>query len=392
MLILVHLQLIACSAHAADVIWSMKNAPYYISEDNAQSVTAQAIDDARRHFTDPAHTDDNLTLLYPSGTYNFTGKPETNLQAVLIANFQPGTTGKLIVKGEGFATTTLVIHNNQSERNGRSTSQAGFVVRRSSRIELRDFHLTVSHQTVSQGTVRGVGVGYVDLEIHKGFPTPLQLESDRANAPFGRYLRKYSYAFDPADPRIVQENNDQVRWASSQLAPNGTNSRLLLSKRAFVSGFAVGDLVAIKSRHGKDLYRFVDCSHITLDGIKFTRKTRGAFINCPYTTVTNIVIGREVIGGQTACLASPEGGPQFQSSVGGKPTGTRVIGLNVDGCTIVGTGDDCLGLFEQDGNVSGNIFQDSFARGVYDFSPGPGLANLTAQNEFVRCMHLVEEN
>ena len=124
LLILLHLISTAGLTLAADVLWNLKDAPFDLAEDNAQSVTANAIHDARRYFADTDHSADTLTLLYPAGTYNF-------------------------------------------------------------------------------------------------------------------------------------------------IAPNRTDWRLSISTRGVASSFTIGDVVAIKSKHGKDLYRFVDCDHITLDGIKY---------------------------------------------------------------------------------------------------------------------------
>ena len=373
----------------AEVVWDMSKAPYSLDETgDAKVITATAIANAATFFADTANKDTTLVLYYPPGTYHFYGTPTTSESAgIRLVGFVPGgtgDTGKLVFRGAGNAVTKFIVYNNQSHDGTNSTSQYGIITRTSYRIHFEDFHLTVSQQTVSQGTVQAIGTGYVDLLIPTGFATPAELSVDPINSA-GKYLRAYTYAYDVNHPRLVSANNDQIAWTSATDQGNGV-WRMSLSPTNLVVTYPIGSVVCIKGKHGKDPYRGVDCFNIEMHRLKLTRKTRCTFIACQNTVVNSMRIVREKINGVVACLASPEGGPQFQSVPGFPDTDTVIYGLNVSGCYIDGTGDDCIGLFEQSGTVTGNVVRDSFGRGIVNFDPSSGLsqAEILAQNTFIR--------
>jgi hypothetical protein len=375
----------------AEVIWNMAT-DYSLDETgDATDITADAIADAVTFFANIANKDTTLILYYPPGTYHFYNEPSTSETAgIRIVNFTPGGTsdaGRLVFKGSGPATTKFIFYNNQSHDGTDSTSSWGILFRNCRRIHVRDVHITVSQQTVSQGTVRAIGTGYIDLQVPAGFATPEELELDPTNSA-GKALRLYSYAVDGRNPRIVFTDNgehDTLIWTTSADQGGGI-WRLTLSPGTTVANYPIGGIVGIKGKAGKDIGRTVDCFNIEVHNIRMSRKTRWNFVNSLDTVVTTVRVVREVINGIVACLASPDGGPQFQSQVGGVSTGTPTTGLIIANCNITGTGDDCIGLFEQSGLCFGNTCRDSFARGIYNSDPGTGLAEaeIAAQNTLIR--------
>ena len=105
--------------------------------------------------------------------------------------------------------------------------------------------------------------------------------------------------------------------------------------------------------------------------------------------------GIDAVNGRPACLASPGGGPQFHGRQGGlvSPSecanGVLVSGTRIIESTIVGTGDDCIGLFEQNAPyVGGCTLQDSFARGIFSHR-----CNVVRQsgNRVVRAPYVFED-
>jgi hypothetical protein len=355
------------SHQAAILNWDVVSR-FNLNPESATEGVRSALRAAREHFRAPENKEDTLTLFFPKGDYQFMGLGN----AIDISDVNPSSSGRLIIKGQGMNVTKFIIHNNNVIE--LSDGLRGIYGKNASHITFADIHISVSHQTVTQGEVAGHGKGYVDITIHSGFPFPDTLQASYNHpSEAGRYLRKYSN--NTSNPYLIGFQNEQIPWtAVTQTQDPRTFRFLFLNKTLVPFSYKIGDVIGIKLKHGIDNYRFLDCRDIRWENIRLSRKTRGLFHNCNDISIDNLRIEREVIGGRTACLASPEGGPQFAVTAGGVmmvPVDRYNRGLSITNCRIVGTGDDCFGLFQQisDGRfptIANCTFIDSFARGIYE--------------------------
>lgn len=406
------------SLHAlhADALWdfNVKYAPGNPSgvvwdPNDAKPATDQAIADARIFFQSPSNAAATLTLRYPPGTIVFKDPNPSGAQftttnkiftAIPVANFTPGTSGRLVIQGCGQANTTLLIEGNW--RNTEYTDSSGvlhysrgpqraFWITNSQRITLKNFELKSSHLTVTQGSVVGVGPGYLNLRIHSGFPRPDTQAGPNGpgllagychTAGGGLFLRRYTTS--TTNP-FIDTTTEQIAWESvSEMATPG-DFHFVLSLPNYTPPYLVNEVIGIKIKHGVDIYRFQECSDLRFEDLRLTGKTRGLFLQCENTYVggpnAGLRVDRPIVGGRTACLSSPEGGPQFSATVGGlqtTPPTPLTSGLVVDNCRIIGTGDDCIALFlQQNFVVKNNYVRDSFARGLL-FSDCPNVPSDTA--------------
>ncbi len=338
---------------------------------NAKDATKDAIERARMFFE--SNTNTVLFLRYPAGRFVFGNPGTASGYAILVRNIRP-TGGRLVFLGAGIDRTTFVISNNQGKRF--EESQWGIYLFRSERISFRQIHVTVPQRTVTQGRVVDQHLNdnprTILLDIDPGHENPRRLL--RAGNPngAGRYLRRY---WNRDDPRI-DTHFKQVGWSDIQYvrASSQANSpgvfRFILNSASGL-GLNNNNLVGIKGKAGGDPYRAFECHGVEFESMRFTRKTRGLFLRCGQVRLSNIVMPRQYVNGKPACLASPDGGPQFHERNGGvvdRDECTRRFGVNVviENCNFLGTGDDCIGLFEQRDTLVRNCYmRDSFGRGLY---------------------------
>lgn len=168
----------------------------------------------------------------------------------------------------------------------------GFFLERCARVTFEKLAVAAKQQTVSQGVVKLVSEGprpdgveeagivsdFVDIAIQNGFTTPDLLNRDRpVGNDVGRYLRKYDR--DEADLPFVPaqfSNNVQIPWDFTEKV-TGTARTFRMWVRNSVSTsytppFAVGESVAVRCKHGKDLFRFMDCRIIFFSDVRLIRK------------------------------------------------------------------------------------------------------------------------
>jgi len=317
----------------------------------------QAITDAKAFLG--ANPDATYLITIPAGT--FTVAKTINVSNIGSRNGK----GRLIVQGAGKDQTTLVSNPDQTGIQGRDTYHVSFI----------GIHFTLPNYTVSQGHVVSVAPGQVVIDIQKGFPSPNTIMADRwvdcyeqnhADAksrcgPMRRYMRKYQDS--RTDPHMVEENNKQLAWflTSPEAGVDG-RWKFTLSNQSTTAPYAPGDLVGLKSKSLANTYFFCGGSDFEFKDIRWTHRSRGKF-RCGFDHVT--ISGTEIlrgppVNGQVPALSSPGGGPQIGHD--GEATGHNLVENN----RFVGTGDDSIGLFDNDGTtvVRNNQIYDSFARGI----------------------------
>ncbi len=320
----------------------------------------RAIDDARRQFL--SSPNDVITLNLPAGVFHLSGGDE-RAASIDVSRVQPGAQGRLIVKGAGSDTTTLVFDTHRDEIVGRDSAHIAFI----------GLHFTVGYLTVSQGHVERVLPDAVVLRIEDGFPTPGDLFDPAVRA--GRYLRRCT---DSASaPKIEEEDNGQVPWFRAE-SLGGRLWQLDVRHRPDGAVFRAGDLLAIKSKHDDgNAYKFLGSSDVTFDDVLWTRNTRGVFrAGTSNVRILNSRILRDpAIDGHVPCLASAGGGPQF-----GQPRDPETSGNIVANFSATGTGDDAIAFFNASGRVDHVKVTDSFARGILLFnSRGVELGQVDAE-------------
>lgn len=334
---------------SATIFWDL-NAIYGIS----QSGFASIISDSRNHFSESPN--DTIIIYINPGTYNIGGNGSYGIN--LSGGINPGPNGRLIFQGAGMDLTTLIFTDIEvDEINANNLYRTTF----------KDMHMTRDRYTVTQGNVVSVAPGEIVIDLHTGFPTPLQLWKDWDQ---GRYLRRYTNEIH--DPQIIQINNEQepFGWRNGQgIQPQlitGNRWKFFLnSPTKVLSNYQAGDLVGIKSKFEGGTYRINRGSDIVFENIKWTHSTRGVTRN----GVSNFLIkGCRIergapINGQTPCMASPSGGPQMnQLSSQGDTVATNIV---VEDLFVESTGDDCVAFFNVNGGkVLNCTFRNSFARGL----------------------------
>ena len=321
----------------------------------------KAILEAKGHFAKAP--DDRVILEFDEGSFQL--EDESAAKGTIdLSGIKPGAKGRLVFQGKGIDKTTLVFADNKDAIWGRDVYRVTFA----------DMHITRKKYTVSQGFVVSTSPGKVVLDIQEGFPTPADIFNPRSDQ--GRYLRRYTNS--QTDPRIIQENNDQIPWVRASHL-EGQRWEIELKNKKAVANYSKGDLVGIKSKHGGQAYWFMGGSDIVFDSVKWTQKTRGVFRGgCDKIHILNCITDRSPpIHGQTPCLASPEGGPQI-----GQPNDPPITGNLVKNCRFIASGDDAVAFFNASGEISGCFSSDAFCRGILAAnSPGAVLTG----NTIVRC-------
>ena len=297
---------------------------------------------------------------------------------------QPITSNQFILRGYGGNNTTLILPLHEDH----SLDVMGIQAFNVTNIKIEKLGITYKNQTVTQGRVLSANLEQVVLELEPGFANPASMTDLVMFPDQGRYMRRYRYAFnaergihycriipDAVKDGIVEWS--QVPWGKPGLPNLGiivdpANPRIVTipftSTRREVP-YSPGDIVGIKAKQGRDVYRFSNSAFTTLDSVLFKKKSRGMFamanrggvpIGPLHVTVNNSRIIREApIGGIEPCLSTPDGGPQI--GFPGAPGEGHVITNNF----IQGSGDDSVALFDAANSyVGNNRIYDSFGRSV----------------------------
>jgi hypothetical protein len=295
---------------------------------------ATAIADANAYFT--SNPDDTYVIQFAAGTFDLSGETSpdattsANSAAFNISGTNPGN-GHLIIAGAGSASTTFIFNDVEE-----ATSGTGF-----SHVCFQGMHFAWAHPTVSQGHVVSVSPGTVVLDIAPGFPTPAAIFDPASQQ--GRYLRQYT---DDADPQLVGQADvcspDQLPWSTASLV-GGQRWTLQLDNAKTTAPYPVGALIGIKSKHGTNAGAgfFASGSDLVFEDVLWTEHSRVVFRSgTSDIQILRSGIARVPIAGQTPCLSTPEGGPQF-----GQPTDPAVTGFVVDQFSADSTGDDSVAFF-----------------------------------------------
>ncbi len=331
-----------------------------------QSGFSSIILDAKNHLI--SNPNDTVIINIDAGTYDIGGNGSNG---IFINSVVPGVNGRLIIKGAGMDSTTLVFTE---------VDQDMIRISDSENIVLSDMHMTREEYTVTQGFVQSVGTGYIDLELQSGFPDPLALYNSASDQ--GRYLRRYTNS--QTDPQVIQTNNGQIPWGyvnsvfTYPVLVSGNTWRFFLNDpNLLASNYSIGDLVGVKSKHEGETYFIVGGSDILIENIKWTHSTRGvARFGTNNLTIRKCRIERgDPINGQTPCMASPSGGPQMN-----QPNDAPSMNMIVDSCFIDSPGDDCVAFFNVDGGrVTNSVLKNSFSsRGIYII---PTAQNICVAND-----------
>jgi hypothetical protein len=317
---------------------------------------------------------DEYTINLPAGTFLLGQPPKRPNGAAPLAAIDvsgvlsPNATGKLIINGagEGEGGTTLNLSNAVTAGSGYPEIYG----RSAYHVTFQNIHFGAEYPTVSQGRVQSINVNdaSVTLTIPEGFPTPLDLFNATRGNPQGRYLR--AYTDDAVNPTLVQDvaagtsallvDNRQVPWGyvggtykAPVPDPSGPNNwriyiNYTVQGMAGMGAYAPGkNIICIKAKSFWGGYMFLNSQYVTFDHIIWTEFSRGVFrAGSANNAVTNSAIVRgPAIGGQTPCLSTSDGGPQF-----GQP-GEPTYGNTVSNFRAQATGDDAIAFFDDEGGT-----------------------------------------
>ncbi len=358
-------------------------ADYYTDPANAPPGVAQAISDAAGWFANPAHNGDQITILFPSGTYTFNCPANAVKTAGLIdaSNINPGTangvTGRLIFRGAGdfgpSATNlnfTILVDPSAPRQ---VTSEKFITAENAAHLTFTQFHVGSTGITpdgigraVTQGTVvttgtntlNGASNNFVVVDVPPGFATPADVY-DTGNYPTsGRYMRAYAYV--NGVPEEVGTDS-QVPWKSYQNVSTAQSpNRWELDGLDHVPTYTTGTVIAIKSKHGVIPVRFTDTNDIALDHLRFTDATEVWFFGTgDKYSYTNCVSDRgDDIQGLTPCLAS--------NGNGITPITTNSTQIYIANNSFTALGDDAIAVSNStDPIIINNTSSDDFARGIF---------------------------
>ena len=334
---------------ANTVTWNLKSL-YGITQAGFASIIA----DAKKHFS--TLPNDSIIIQIDSGTYVIGGNGSNGITINALGT--AGTSGRLIFKGAGMDQTILVFTDiTQDMVHGADVYG----------LEFRDMNMTRDRYTVTQGTVVSVAAGEIILELHDGFPTPLDLWQDISQ---GRFLRRYTTS--TTDPQVIPVDNDQVPygWRSGAAKKpdlvQGRQWRFYLnSTTLLLSNYHVGEYVGVKSKFEGQTYWFQRGSNLVFENIRWTHSSRGLVRG----GLSNVLIkgcridrGAPILG-QTPCMSTPSGGPQMNQYVSsGDPLSTNMV---LEDCFFESTGDDCVAFFNVNGGrVINTTLRNSFCRGI----------------------------
>eukprot|EP00051_Salpingoeca_urceolata_P029402 m.6700 g.6700 ORF g.6700 m.6700 type:complete len:415 (+) comp2714_c0_seq1:94-1338(+) len=332
-----------------------------------QSTLHRAVAAAGSHFASGGHKANDEVVVY-IGPGTWVVSPQTD-DGFDITGITPGPQGRLVIAGAGMNATTLSFSNRHNH-----TMRGRHVYR----LTVRDIHFTRNYPTVSQakptfpaiqlGTIKKIGPGFVDVDIHHGFATPQSLYDPCMT--HGRFLREFDT--DRDDPKLIAPEhckewppleNQQVEW-ESVTSLSGALWRFHLARPAWVANFTVGNVAGIKSKQCAQAYWFEGGDDIAFHRVKWTKISRGIFrggINNIHIADTMILRGNKV-GGRTPCMSTYGGGPQLSGDFGAGGN----YNITVERHYAEGTGDDSVALFSnvENATISDCYIRDSFARGI----------------------------
>lgn len=301
------------------------------------------------------------TITLPAGSFDLNGD-DAGAASIDLSHFD-ACPGMLTITGAGKNRTTIITDDDL----------VGIMGRRSSCITIAD--LTMSRRKIesTQGHVVAVTPDSVTLDIPRGFPAPTSLLSDiEEEYGDGRQVnRKWLRRFDEtAQGPQIDVDQPQVNWLSAiRLPGSGNRWRFTLREGRNMPRFRPGDLIGVKSKSGRDAYRFTDGQRITFRGVRWQMETRGIFHRVDYVTIQDCSIAPPPsVGGIRFVMASSSGGPQIGHPM--QPQQTH--GHIVTGNDFRGTGDDALMFAHAAGLVQDNLLADSFALGIRIYE-SPGL-------------------
>ncbi|MCC2979594.1 MULTISPECIES: hypothetical protein [unclassified Sphingomonas] len=323
------------------------------------------------------------TIALPAGVHDLSGG-DARAASIDLSRID-ACPGMLTITGAGKDRTTIITDDDL----------VGIMGRRTSCVTVADLTMTRRKIETTQGHVVALTPNSVTIDIPQGFPAPTSLLSNvQEEYADGREVnRKWLRRFNetPQGPQIDVEQ-PQVNWLSAVRAPGGKGRwHFNLREGRNMPRLRPGDLIGVKSKFGRDAYRFTDGAHITFRGVRWLMETRGIFHRVDYVTIEDCSISPPPpINGIRFALASSSGGPQIGHPM--QPSQTR--GHLVTGNDFRGTGDDALMFAHASGLVENNRLADSFALGIRIYeSPGLRIGrNVTERAPIVRIADDVLEN
>ncbi len=312
----------------------------------------------------------SYTIALPAGRFDISGTPRGGGSASIDLSRINACPGTLTITGEGKDQTTIITDD----------ALVGIMGRRTSCVTIADLTMSRRKIEATQGKIVALARESVTLEIPRGFPEPTSLLSDvREEFSDGRevnrrWLRRFVDA--PGGPQI-DVAQPQVNWLSAAKVPGGTNRwRFAIPVTGAMPRFRVGDLIGVKSKSGRDAYRFTDGEKITFRSVRWMMETRGIFHRVDQVTIRNCSIAPPPpINGVRFAMASSSGGPQIGHPLQTAPTRGHVVVGN----DFRATGDDALMFAHASGIVENNYLADTFALGIRIYeSPGLRVGRNTA--------------
>lgn len=291
-----------------------------------------------------AAPDEDVAVRLPAGDFLLS---EAHAQAAIdLSDISRETgRGRLVLSGQGMDKTHLIVDEQLFQIYGRNVR----------RVTIQDIEFSRPRPTVTQGRVASIDGHSVTLSVDAGLPSPADIRDD---TPRGHYLRKC--ALDGSGYYFPESNNAQVAWEDARQV-GAQQWRFDVRQRRGLDQYKVGDLIAVKSKHGGQAYWFSGGGDITFDRLRWLDVSRGVFRGgmSDIAILNSRVERRRDARGQSPCLSTPGGGPQL-----GQPGDPPTRNVRVQGNRIDGTGDDAIALFNADGIVSDNVVNGSFARGI----------------------------
>lgn len=141
------------------------------------------------------------------------------------------------------------------------------------------FRNTASNHTsyvcTTPGYVAEIGAGYVDLDIHDGFPTPGQLFSPSMT--IGRFLRQFTDS--KTDPHMVNLDNGahwpplinaQYPWLTTAAVPGHARRWRMQLKDKVRANYTLGVVLGVKSKTQGQAYQLFGGNDVVFENVKWT--------------------------------------------------------------------------------------------------------------------------
>lgn len=323
------------------VQWELANEPYGISHDGLNAVIAKA----KNHLL--TYDNDTVVVKIAAGTYTIGDAIEIDS-----INMNASKMGRLIFQGAGKDSTNLVFN----------VGINSITVKKTKRIEFKDFHITRNSPTATQGTLVSTGKGYMIVDISPGFPTPLEIYTQTG----GKYLSRYTNsATNPVRVRdtVTNEYYPHIAWGRTNVAYvpqliSGDRWKIFVAQGTVYPDqapyyFQPGDYVSVLSKFdGNAFFVTGGVYDITFENIKLTHSTRivtrGSTNKIKYKGCS--ILNGDPINGQTPCISASLGGVQVNQY--GDPIVDDVV---IEDYYAERTGDDPFALYSVTGAKLKNI-------------------------------------